>query len=62
MFLVIVFTLGTLFRPLGAQFGGGFNPDAFKCPPEDEVEPCVCDAQGEMECYGAKVTDQVTSI
>ena len=57
IFVVIKFF--TIFIPVRPQYGGGFNPDAFKCPPEDEVEPCICDINGEMECYGSKITDQV---
>lgn len=45
-------------RCLTLQFDS-YSPDSFKCPPEEEIEPCVCDQNGEMECYGSKVTDQI---
>lgn len=55
--ILLCFFSGKLIRSL--QFGNNFSPDAFKCPPEDEIEPCTCDLNGEMECYGSKVTDQI---
>lgn len=37
-------------------------PDPYsqvKCPSDEDIEPCTCDDNGDLECYGSKMTDQV---
>lgn len=55
---LIIYLITSNFTVVKSQFGNPF-PDAFKCPPEEDVDPCICDTNGEMECYGSKVTNEV---
>ena len=30
-----------------------------KCPNEEDMDPCTCDDNGDLECYGSRITDEV---
>jgi hypothetical protein len=30
-----------------------------KCPNEEDMDPCTCDDNGDLECYGSRITDAV---
>lgn len=46
-------------------FGNSIGPppvdpySQVKCPNDEDIEPCTCDDNGDLECYGSKMTDTV---
>lgn len=57
-------TGGGLISPSSNWFGGPSLPPTdpysqIKCPADEDMAPCTCDDNGDLECYGSTITDSV---